>query len=158
MLIKPRTRTARLVIQELDDELLVYDLDTDRVHSLNATAAAVFRACDGETTVAELCDALARRLDARDASTLEPLVHTALSDLERAALLEPGDLPRFRRSRRDVLRAIGVSALLIPAVLSVTAPTAAQLLSCTPLGLPPILGRPCCPGLRPQGILGLCLP
>src|SRR2546423_15689116 len=42
----PRARDARLVIQELPDELLVYDLERHRAHSLNRTAALVWRHCD----------------------------------------------------------------------------------------------------------------
>ena len=54
----PRARTDGLVINELTDEVLVYDLKRDKAHCLNAAAASVWKQCDGRTTVAEI----ARRL------------------------------------------------------------------------------------------------
>lgn len=54
----PQARTDDLVINELSDEVLVYDLQRDKAHCLNAAAASVWKQCDGRTTVAEI----ARRL------------------------------------------------------------------------------------------------
>ena len=45
---KPLARSEELVIEELGDELLVYDERTQRAHCLSATAARVWRACDGK--------------------------------------------------------------------------------------------------------------
>src|SRR5207302_9341317 len=39
----PTAREEALVVEDLADETLVYDLDRDKAHSLNATAAAVDR-------------------------------------------------------------------------------------------------------------------
>ena len=41
--MKPRARTEGLVVTELPDELLVYDLERHRAHCLNPTAALVFK-------------------------------------------------------------------------------------------------------------------
>jgi hypothetical protein len=46
------------VIQELPDETLVYDLQRNRAHCLNRTAALVWRHCDGQATVADLARSL----------------------------------------------------------------------------------------------------
>ena len=41
--MKPRARTEGLVVTELPDELLVYDLERHRAYCLNPTAALVFK-------------------------------------------------------------------------------------------------------------------
>ena len=35
----PKARTEQLIVKEVDGEVLVYDLTTDRAHCLNDTAA-----------------------------------------------------------------------------------------------------------------------
>lgn len=51
---KPIARKDGLVVQEMPDELLVYDLDTNKAHCLNQTAAIIWKNCDGETSVTEI--------------------------------------------------------------------------------------------------------
>ena len=46
----PLARREGLVIRELADEVLVYDLDRDRAHCLNQTAAFIWQCCDGRTS------------------------------------------------------------------------------------------------------------
>ena len=50
----PRARQASLIIKEVDDETLIYDLETDKAHCLNSTASRVWKSCDGRTSVAEI--------------------------------------------------------------------------------------------------------
>ena len=57
---KPIARKQGLVIQDLPDEVLVYDLDRDRAHCLNTTAAFVWQHCDGKSTVGEIAAKLAQ--------------------------------------------------------------------------------------------------
>ena len=76
---KPRARTDDLVIEEVDDELLVYDSTNKRAHCLGATAARVWRACDGHSDVSALSEAL--ELDAE-------VVSQALDELEALELLD----------------------------------------------------------------------
>ena len=49
----PRIRDG-LEPHEVEDGLVVYDGDRDRVHYLNATASAVFFFCDGTRSVDEI--------------------------------------------------------------------------------------------------------
>ncbi len=49
----PIARKEGLVIQEMPEEVLVYDLDTNKAHCLNQTAAFVWKSCDGRNSVAE---------------------------------------------------------------------------------------------------------
>ena len=50
----PRAKAEGLIVQELPDEVLVYDTARDEAHCLNETVAAVWKHCDGKTTVAEI--------------------------------------------------------------------------------------------------------
>ena len=61
--MKPRTRTEGLIVRELPDELLVYDLERHRAHCLNPTAALVFKHCNGRRSVAQIARILRRELD-----------------------------------------------------------------------------------------------
>ena len=58
----PAARQAGLVVRELPGETLVYDLENNKAHCLNGTAALVWRRCDGQTTVAELAQTLHEEL------------------------------------------------------------------------------------------------
>ena len=50
----PRARKDGLVIKELSNETLVYDLERDEAHCLNQTAGLVWKQCDGRTTVTKI--------------------------------------------------------------------------------------------------------
>jgi hypothetical protein len=124
----PRARTEALVVKSVGDEMLVYDLARHRALSLNATAAAVWRACDGTRTRAEI------GVRAGAGHALHPaVVDYALSRLDRAHLLAgpgPGDAgPSL--TRRDLIRR-GVAVAAIPAVVSILAPTPSDAASPTP--------------------------
>jgi hypothetical protein len=128
--MKPRARSDELIVSEVEDEVLVYDLKRDRAHCLNRTSAFVWRHCDGEATVAELTALLRRELEA---PVDERAVWLALDQLGRANLLRerlasPAHATDI--SRRAFVRKAGVSlvggAILLPAVTSIRAPVAAQ--------------------------------
>src|SRR5262245_15932644 len=122
--MKPERRRDGLVVKELPEEVLVYDLERHRAHCLNPAAAAVFRSCDGKRTVSEIAGILRRETGA---PADELWVHLALDRLAKAHLLEErGDAPRADRgvSRRDILKKAGVGlAAAIPIVTSIVAPT-----------------------------------
>ena len=131
--MKPSAREDHLVVRELPEETLVYDLRTDRAHCLSPVAARVWRLCDGRRTVNELADRL--RADGRTEAT-EDMVWVALERLGKARLLRerpvrPGRPPDLAR-RRVVMRGLRAAGLL-PFVISIVAPTAsqAQSISCS---------------------------
>ncbi len=126
--LMPRARQDELVVEELPDETLVYDLKRHKGRCLNRTAALVWQRCDGQTTVAEVAALLEDQLAT---PTDEAVVWMALDRLGRAHLLsEPVTLPadRAQYSRREVLRTLrrvaGIS-LLLPVIESIVAPRAA---------------------------------
>ena len=121
----PLARKDKLVIQELPDELLVYDLDRHKAHCLNKASAVVWKHCDGKRTVAEMTRLLEREL----ATTIDDdVVRLALSQLRRFHLLEEESrtILGMKVSRRDLVRKYLPAALVLPLILSVPAPTAAQ--------------------------------
>lgn len=125
----PRKRRNGLVVEELPEETLVYDLERHKAHCLAAVVAAVWEACDGKRTVAEIA---ARTADRTGRAVPEEAVWISLRRLGRARLLENRvALPAAGRatSRREWLKkAAAVGGL---SVLSVTAPTAAEAATCT---------------------------
>ena len=131
----PRARQHDLVVEELPDETLVYDLERDKAHCLNPTAALVWSHCDGNTSVADMAALLDQELDL---PADQSLVWMALDRLGKARLLqEPVTLPGepARYSRREMMRTLGRVAgltLLLPAVSSIVAPLAAMQGSCIP--------------------------
>jgi Coenzyme PQQ synthesis protein D (PqqD) len=156
----PRARRRRLVVEQVADETLVYDLERHRAHCLSATAAWVWHRCDGATDVATLAARLGRKLG-READ--EEIVWVALHRLARAHLLN-GPLPPARsrslQSRRELVAKVAVFGI---SVLSIAAPAAGQAATCIMRAAcegmlntnPRCAGQPCCdvPGkfCRSQG-------
>ena len=150
--LMPRARQDELVVEELQDETLVYDLERHKARCLNRTAALVWRHCDGQTSVAVVAALLEEQL-AIPAD--EAVVWMALDRLSIAHLLsEPVTLPadRAQYSRREMLRTLrrvaGIS-LLLPVIESIVAPLAAAQASCISeaactAGSPPCSGLPIC--------------
>jgi len=127
----PFKRQRGLVIDDLPDEVLVYDLDRHKAHCLNRTAAIVWRHCDGNTSPVEIALRLQRELDT---PINEKLVWLALRQLDRLHLLEKSTPipPRFEgMSRREMIRNLGIAAAVtVPVVTSIVAPTAVQAATC----------------------------
>jgi hypothetical protein len=116
-----------LLVRELGDEVVVYDLGSSRSHCLNRTAALVWRACDGSRTVRAVAARIEREL--RQPCS-EELVRFTLGRLEAARLLESG-IGAATITRRELARRIGYAALL-PVVVSVLAPRPSEAASCQP--------------------------
>lgn len=142
----PHARQEEIVVQEVFEEYVVYDLKENKVHLLNPTAALVWQHCDGEHTPRELADLLARELDAPQA---EDLLWLTLDRLEKAKLLS-GKLVRPAQqrllTRRQMLKMAGVTLALLPAVKSIVAPTPARAVSCFQTGHTCDSGAECCSG------------
>jgi hypothetical protein len=126
----PSARRDGLIVETLGDELLVYDAERDRAHSLNATSAAVWQACDSVGDAAALAEAVTERLGE---PVSEEAAWRALSQLDERRLLV-GELPRRMTgreySRRQAVRRMSVigasAAFAAPFVKSIVVPTAAQ--------------------------------
>src|SRR5438105_3324576 len=99
-------RSDGLVVQDMGDELLVYDRREDVAHCLSGAAASVWRGCqDGATR-----DELAAGADLGDG-----LVDAALEELAAKQLLD-APLGRSGVTRRHALRRMaGVGAAAVAA-------------------------------------------
>src|SRR5689334_2284713 len=119
----PQARDEGLIVQELSDELLVYDLHRHRAHSLNRVATLVWRHCDGETTVSQMAALLRQELAA---PADEEAIRIGLQRLGRAHLLRerpPVPARTDRTSRRALLRRLAMAGGLA-VVTSIVAPEA----------------------------------
>jgi len=79
-------RPKELIEHEVEDDLVLYDPVTDKVHILNPTAAAVWWLCEEETTVEKVASQMAR-LYSLDTSVAVKDVEEVLSQLTEAGLL-----------------------------------------------------------------------
>ncbi len=120
----PTARKNGLVVQEMPDEVLVYDLDSNKAHCLNQTAASVWKSCDGKTSVADIAEALAMTAGTKIS---EDLVWLAIDQLSENNLLEQQVRADFAgRSRREVIKKIGLASVIaIPVIASLVAPQSA---------------------------------
>jgi coenzyme PQQ synthesis protein D (PqqD) len=126
MKVQPLARQSSLIVKEIENETLVYDLESDKAHCLNVTAARVWKSCDGRTTVSEIAEQLGSNLDQ---PVDESVVWLALDQLEKLKLLEKAPVAPARlsgMSRRQAVRALGVAAIVLPMVTSLVVPAAAQ--------------------------------
>ncbi|MBV9926162.1 MAG: PqqD family protein [Acidobacteria bacterium] len=142
---RPRARAEGVVVRELPEEVLVYDLDTHKAVCLNSTAAMVWRLCDGRRTASEIRRSLEKASGGR---VPEELVWLALEQLGRDNLLDtrvprPDELAGL--SRRELIKRVGLAAAVaLPAVASIVAPTPAQAGSCLPSGASCSTSADCC--------------
>jgi hypothetical protein len=124
----PCARRDELLIKDVVDEVLIYDQLSHEAHCLNPTAAAIWRACDG-TVSAESIAAIVTKQHGNPCD--ESTVWYALEQLHERNLLEGGALPPKGSSRRELVKHLGMAAVLITSIL---APTAAMAGSCGPQG------------------------
>jgi coenzyme PQQ synthesis protein D (PqqD) len=144
----PRARREGLLVQELPDELLVYDLVSHKAHCLNRTAALVWNRCDGKTSVGQLVRLLEKETDA---SVDHAVVWMAFDQLSKARLLQgrartwPG---ASTISRRELIRRVGTAAAIaLPIVSSIVVPGAIQAATCLPTGASCTSSAQCCSGV-----------
>src|SRR5688572_13336501 len=81
----PTARKDGLLVQEIGEEVVVYDRERHVIHSLNQTAVLVWRHCDGQTSISDLAALLHRETQL---PADEELVWLALARLSKARLLQ----------------------------------------------------------------------
>lgn len=141
----PVARKEKLVIQELPDEVLVYDLETNKAHCLNQTAAFVWKYCNGANSVADIVSQFEQKSGSR---VQEDLIWLAIDQLSERNLLEKELPTKFAgESRRSVLKKIGLASMVaLPVIASLTVPTAVMAAGCS--GVVPPSSCPGCIGSR----------
>ncbi len=142
----PKARVSDMVVSDYQDEVLIYDLRTNRCHSLNKTAFSVWSACNGNRDL----DQIARQIKGNPASDYgRKLVILALNDLARLDLIDEADQYGLDSnvSRREIIKDIGkISLIALPLIASISAPKAAIAQSCLPLQAACMNPPDCCSG------------
>lgn len=124
---KPTSRKANIVVQEMDSEILIYDLSINKAYCLNQTAGLVFQLCDGKRTVAEISDLMSKELKML---VSEDCIWLTLNELKKDGLLENANelANHFAGlTRREVVKRVGLASMvMLPLISSVVAPNAAM--------------------------------
>ncbi|MFN2500516.1 MAG: PqqD family protein [Pyrinomonadaceae bacterium] len=157
----PMARQNGLVVQEMPDEVLVYDLDSNKAHCLNQSAAIVWKSCDGSNSVADIV----RQFESNGGGKVtEDFVWLAIDQLNENGLLMNGVTPKFQgQSRRQVLKTIGLASMVaLPVIASLAAPSnALGAVSCACTGTPTsnnCAARTGCPSTTNCNPNGVCAP
>jgi hypothetical protein len=122
--MKPLARKNGVFVENLPEEVVLYDKTHDKVHCLNKTAAAVWENSDGSKTV----DELTQVVEAKSGAPADrKLVLQALEELEEAGLMEAGSavvaeagLP----SRREAVGKMVMAGTALVATIVAAAPKA----------------------------------
>ncbi|HRH44469.1 MAG TPA: PqqD family protein [Pyrinomonadaceae bacterium] len=133
--MKPKSRQENIVMQETNDETLIYDLQTNKAFLLNQTSAFVWNQCDGQKDVQQIAAALARK---NQQPINKEIIWLAIDELERNSLLTEtakSASPLHELSRRELVKRVGLTTMMaLPVISSLVAPTAANAASvgCVP--------------------------
>lgn len=126
----PQVRHENIVVKDLENEVLIYDLDKHKAYTLNETSAIVWNLCDGKTSVAQMAKQLSEKLKT---PVGEEVVWLALDSFKKDNLLadsENIEIEYNGLSRRQVIRQVGLASMIaLPVVSSLIAPSAAHATS-----------------------------
>lgn len=130
----PLFRQQDIVVQQLDGELLIYDLAINKAYNLNETSKIIYEACDGKTSFEEL---------KTQYGYSDEVIYLALDELKKNNLLQ-GEYssPFIGMNRREVLRKVGLATMVaLPVISGIIAPQAINAASagvcssiCVPVG------------------------
>jgi hypothetical protein len=144
----PLARTENLVMREVGETLLVFDVSTSECASLEGDATTIWNLCDGTRSVEQLVQDAAL-----DGPHARAAVDITLEQLRAVGLLVEGSIggDGLRGlSRRAMMKRLGVAGAAIPVVTSLLVPSAAAAQSgCLGVDAPCSAdgNDVCCPGL-----------
>ena len=133
---RPETRNENIVIQEMNKEILIYDLNTNKAFCLNETSAIIYQLCDGTRNIHEIVQSFNQ---ITKNSITDDLIWLALDKFKQDNLLEDDSIEiNFNGlSRLQVIKKVGLASLIaLPLVSSVVAPTAGMAASLAPTNQP----------------------
>lgn len=144
----PKSRDENIVVQNLETEVLIYDILMDTAYCLNETSAKVFNHCDGKTSFDELKQKF---------KLTDEVIYLALDELKKHNLLvEEYASPFAGMTRREAVRRVGLTTFAaLPLIATVVAPTAANAASgntCT-TGICIAAGQNVCAGCANRTII-----
>lgn len=139
--VAPLARAEKLVVKELANEALVYDLEHHTAHCLNHTAFLIWKNCDGTRTVPDIAGLLTKELGS---PVSDEFVWFALDQLSKDQLLMASikkPIVMADMSRRRMMKRLSVAAAIaVPVVTSLMVPpvnvhaSVGCPPSCTPTG------------------------
>lgn len=123
----PLARKDEVIIQEIQGEVLVYDLESNKAVCLNETSALVWQNCNGHRDPQEIAKVVEEKLGS---PVSEEFIWFAINQLNKENLLKPkvDYSEKFAgMSRRDVIKRVGLAAAVaLPLVSTIVAPQAAH--------------------------------
>jgi hypothetical protein len=132
----PVARQKNLLIQEVGNELVLYDQQTNKSHCLNSVAACVWNHCNGQNSVEDIARFLTQELNipANAGVDIRGLVYLSLEELEQYGLIErylSAPTAVATLSRRTVVKTATLAGgfaigSMFPLVKSIIAPTPAM--------------------------------
>ena len=158
MIDNPVARRSGLVVQEMENEVLVYDVARNRAHCLNETAASVWRECNGKRTPEQIAEGLETQMGV---TVPVELVWLAIEQFADSELLENTEFRRTtKRSRREAIKTIGLATMIsLPVVASLVAPpNALSSSSCVCTSPAACATQTSCPSTTNCNGLGVCSP
>lgn len=122
---KPTGLKHNILTQELEKELLLYDLSRDKAFCLNETSSLIWNLCDGENSVEDIRRKVGIQLKTNIG---EEIIWLALDKLKSEKLLsnhQEIEINFNNLSRREVIKKVGLSTMIaLPLVLSIVSPSA----------------------------------
>lgn len=129
--IFPIARQRDILVQSIKDEVLVYDLKTNKVFCLNETSSIIWQLCNGQNDLTSIAAQFQK--ESNEQIPLE-FIEIALEQLNKENLLEnyqPRNGSMSKRSRREMIRKAGLAtAMALPIITSIIAPSAVAAASC----------------------------
>ena len=129
--VGPKARSEDLVVREVRNETLVYDLKRNKAHCLNRTASMIWKRCNGQRTMTDLLQVLTKDFET---PVDRQVIELALYKLQKSHLIDrPGNRSTrsMRKSRREVMKKLGWGAVVsLPMITSIVAPTAVMAVTC----------------------------
>lgn len=144
----PDLRTRNIVVKELPDELLIYDLDKNKAFCLNKTARLIMDECDGVSTIEEAVKSLNRKLKT---NISEEMIWMVIEQLKKADFIEQDyqvPIETTRVTRRKILQSAAALGIALPMITTLVAPMAVNAQSgCIPIegGRCNLQVNDCCP-------------
>ncbi len=132
---KPKARDEDIVIQEVLDELLIYDKQRHQLYALNPIVAWLWQRLDGQADTQELAGHLSQQFPEL-AGQAEHLLWATLQRLDEKHLLAQRvreQIPPQLETRRTMLKRMGLALALLPVVTTLAAPSPAQAQTLSPL-------------------------
>lgn len=84
----PVSLKSELVDRSLNNEVLIYDLQSDKAFCLNEMSALIWHLCDGHHSISKISEQLSQKLNK---NVTEDLVCLGLEELKRVNLLQNAD-------------------------------------------------------------------